>query len=529
MTDLRSSSQELPRARPLTAGRWSPSLVWLVPLVALVIGAWLALRAFADRGPSITITFDTAEGLEAGKTTIKYRSVDIGVVKTIALLDDRSGVVATAEMTRQAEKLLVEDAHFWVVRPRVSAAGISGIGTLINGAHIGFDAGASPRARRAFTGLESPPPLASDRAGRRFVLRGENLGSLDVGAPVYLRRLAVGQATRVALDGRGQGVVVEVFVDAPHDRHVTAGTRFWHASGVDLTVSARGIKLDTQSMASVLAGGIAFETPAPGAAAPAATEFVLFDDREGALRNPTAATDRYAVGFAHSIRGLSAGAPVEFLGHPVGEVTAIELQLDPDTAEARSLVRFALDRRRLGGEDPRALLDRLVARGLRAQLRSDNLLTGARYLALDLAARRDRARIDWAAQPPRLPALESSAEDLQASVSRILEKLEKLPLDRLASETTQAMGELRTMLQGASRLVARVDGQVAPQMMAVLGQAGKTLGAVEQTLSADSPLQGDLRRALRDLGGAAHALRTMAEYLERHPESLIRGKKEDRK
>src|SRR4051794_36081818 len=163
VNELRPLLEEVPRAVPLRMplSRWRPSLVWLVPAIAALVGGWLAVRAVWQRGPTVTITFATAEGLEAHRTTIKYKSVDIGTIKSIELLEDRSGVVVTAELTRRAEGLLGDDARFWVVRPRVTLAGVSGIGTLFTGAHIGFDAGGSPHRRRDFTGLEAPPSTIS--------------------------------------------------------------------------------------------------------------------------------------------------------------------------------------------------------------------------------------------------------------------------------------------------------------------------------------------------------------------------------
>ena len=568
----RTNLEEVPRAVSLPARssvfRRRPSLIWLVPLLAVLTAAALAIWVLLQRGPTVTITFATAEGLEAHKTAIKYKSVDIGMIKRIELLEDRSGVQVTAELSRQMAGLLVDDARFWVVRPRVSMAGVSGIGTLFSGVHLGFDAGASTTARRSFVGLENPPHVV-DRPGRRFVLRADNIGSLDVGAPLYLRRFQVGQVTSVELDAQGAGVQLEVFVNAPYDRLVTSNTRFWNASGVDLTVNARGIKLDTQSVASVLSGGIAFQTPdadsspaenptaAPGtAAAPAGTaaatagaEFTLFATRDLALRTPrnrsSIRSESYVLTFKQPVRGLAAGASVQLLGMDVGEVARVDVEFDPRTADPLTEVTINLqpDRLRIRGtlnaaqsdQSPRALpaqatrdlLDRLVQRGLRAQVRTENLLTGQRYVAFDFVPGASGGKLDWSQQPPQLPTSDASGDDLQAAVIRILAKLEKLPTDQLAKEAMTAVQQMKSTFEGTSKLMAQLDTQLVPQMGSMLLQARKTLGSVEQTLSSEAPLQQDLRRTLRDLGAAGQALRTLSEYLERHPESLLRGKKED--
>jgi paraquat-inducible protein B len=549
-----ASATNLPRTVPRT--RWIPSLVWLVPAIAAIIGAWLAARAVLSRGPTVTITFYSAEGLEAKKTFIKYKSVDIGVVNSIALMDDRSGVKVTAQMSKQVEDMLVEDARMWVVRPRVSPTGVSGLSTVISGAHIAFDPGHSKKERRDFVGLELPPPITSDLPGARFVLRGDDMGSLDVGSPVYLRRFQVGQVTSLALDRTARGVVLEVFVNAPYDRHVSAGSRFWHASGVDLSVGPRGFNLDTQSLATILVGGIAFEAPPDQAAlAPAKSgaEYTLFASRKAAMRNPTspAMASKYLLVFEQSVRGLAMGASVEMFGLTVGEVSEVKLEFDAITAEPRTLVAFSLDPGRLHvqaqgekgervetGEkairlqDPqeaRKLLQRLVDKGLRAQIRTENFITGSRFIAFDFVPGAGRAKVDWNAAQIQLPTGQGGGEELVDSVNRLVEKLEKVPMDQIGREAMLAAREMRQMFEQTSKLVAKVDTELAPEIKGMLGQVKKTLGSVQQTLGTEAPLQSDLRNALRDLSGAAHSLRTLAEYLERHPESLLRGKKDDRK
>jgi len=273
---------DLPEAVAASKRRWSLSIVWAIPIVAALAGGWLAFKAISEQGPTITITFKTAEGLEAGKTKIKYKNVDVGEVKQIALSRDASEVVVTAEVVKGATPYLVEDTRFWVVRPRIGAGGVSGLGTLFSGVYIGADIGKSSQARRKFTGLEVPPVFTSDVPGRQFVLRGHDLGSLDQGDGVYFRRVQVGQVTAAELDKDGNGVTVKIFVNAPYDQYVTTNTRFWHASGIDLSLDTSGFKVHTQSLAAIILGGIAFQTP-PGIAVSAPAEadavFTLFSDR----------------------------------------------------------------------------------------------------------------------------------------------------------------------------------------------------------------------------------------------------------
>ncbi len=254
-------SPDFPEAVVKPRSRWRLQLVWLVPLIAVLIGGWLAVQAVLQKGPTITISFKTGEGIEAGKTKIKYKDVDIGVVRSVVLSKDHRGVIASAELAKDATSLLVDDTRFWVVRPRVSGGTVSGLGTLLSGSFIGTDVGTQAKERRDFVGLETPPAVAKDVPGREFVLKSEDMGSLDVGTPVFFRRLQVGQITAYTLDADGNGVTLRVFINAPYDKYVRADTRFWHASGVDVSLDTTGVKVNTQSMVAILIGGIAFQSP----------------------------------------------------------------------------------------------------------------------------------------------------------------------------------------------------------------------------------------------------------------------------
>jgi paraquat-inducible protein B len=236
-------------------------LVWLVPLVAVLIGGWLAVQSILEKGPTITISFATGEGLEAGKTKIKFKNVDIGVVNSVVLSPDHKSVIASADLAKDAASMLVDDTRFWVVRPRISGGTVSGLGTLLSGSFVGMDIGSQTKQRRDFVGLETPPVFAAGVPGREFVLKSENMGSLDVGAPVFFRRLQVGQITSYALDPDGSGVTLHVFINAPYDKYVKGDTRFWQTSGVDVSLDTSGVKVNTQSLVAILIGGLAFQSP----------------------------------------------------------------------------------------------------------------------------------------------------------------------------------------------------------------------------------------------------------------------------
>lgn len=528
--------------------RWTPQLVWIIPIVAVLIGGWLAARALLEQGPTITISFLSGEGLEPGKTRIKYKDVDIGEVKSLTLSDDAKRVIVTATMSKQAEGLLVDDTRFWVVRPRISGGNVSGLSTLLGGAYVGVDVGKSGEERRDFVGLDVPPAVTLDVPGHRYRLHGKDLGSLDVGSPVYLRRVQVGQVIAFELDPDGRGVTLTVFVRSPYDKYVTRATRFWQASGFDLNLDANGVKLDTQSLVTILLGGVAFETPADDQAegAPLADEktpFTLFAERSEAMRNPDLVSRNYLATFRESVRGLAVGAPVDFRGLVVGEVTAIHLDFDAASNQVTVPVEIRLYPERLRAKsriksgpptDYGRLLKVLVDNGFRAQLRSANLVTGQLYIALDFFADAKKASFDPNRQPPELPTQPGSLEELQKSLSSIAAKLDKLPVDKVAADLRAALRSLDRTLKDTDMLVKRLDSDIAPEARAAIADLRKTMDEARNTLqqasgalAGDAPLQQNLREALREVTRAAQALRTLADTIERNPESLLRGKQEE--
>lgn len=529
---------DVPEAVPVAGSRWKLQIIWLIPLVAALIGGLLAARAILERGPTITISFKSAEGLEAGKTKLKYKDVDIGLVRTIALSKDLSKVLVSAELVKDFKPHLVADTRFWIVRPRISGGTVSGLSTLLSGSYVGVDAGRSAKARSEFVGLDVPPVIALDVPGREYVLRGENIGSIDAGVPVLFRQLPVGQVTGYELDPGGTSVAIKVFVNEPYTRYVNPNTRFWNAGGVRLRLDASGAKLETQSLMSVLIGGIAFDNPqvaSAQAAAPTAAgaRFLLFPDREAAMKNPETEVLKLALVFEQSARGLAIGAPVDFKGVVVGEVGSVDLDVDPRTGRIIIPVEMNIypermrvrSQQRLAPKSPterHALIDALVAQGLRAQLRTGNLLTGQLYIALDYFPNQPKAKMNWAKTPPELPTTRGNLQEIQAALASVATKLDRLPLDQIGAG-------LRTTLTSANALLVRLDAEVAPEARGVLAEAHKALRSADRLLSPDQDLHQDARATMREVASAAAAFRVLADYLERHPEALIRGKQKDGK
>ena len=542
-------AQDLPEAVAVQKRRFTPQLIWIIPIVAVLVGGWLAAKAILERGPMITITFKTAEGLEAGKTKIKYKDVEIGVVKAIALSPDRKGIVVKAELTKQSEEFLREDTRFFVVRPRITAGGVSGLGTLLSGGYIGIDIGKSRESRRDFVGLEVAPIVTAEEPGRQFVLRADDLGSTDVGTPIYFRRVTVGQVVATTLDKDGKGVTFTIFVQAPYDQYVTKNTRFWNASGIDVSLDATGIQLRTESVVSILVGGIAFQVEPDSLPEPPAdpnTVFTLFPDRTQAFKRADTIIDTYMLVFDGSVRGLSVGAPLDFRGVTIGEVVRIGVSIDPTTLAFRMPVEVKLFPRRLlarqfsGGSRLQAAeseearwsrMKQLVERGLRAQLRSGNLLTGQLYVAMDFFPDAAKATIDLARRPPEIPTIPGTFEELQIMLAGIVKKLDKLQIEEIGGDARKVLASLDETLKGVDVLLKSVDAGVVPDLRRTLDTASQTLKSAEGTLkSAEgtlnsvSPLQSDLQQTLSELNRTLTAVRALAEMLQQHPESLIRGK-----
>jgi len=536
---------QLPEAQPAEPRRHRPALVWLIPLIAALLGGWIALQSWLAKGPTITVAFRTADGIEPGKTLIRYKNVNVGSVTRVSFTKD-GGVLVSATLTHDATQFLREDSQFWVVRPRVSAGGVSGLSTLFSGAYISFTAGRSDQSRREFRGLEIPPVDTEGLPGHEYVLHAHDAGSLQVGSPVLFRRVKAGEVIAYRIDPDGSGVTLRIFIDSPYERFVTTAVRFWHASGIDLTLDAAGLRVQTQSAVTVLEGGLAFETPPDStlaSPAPGGTQFELFNDRASAMRHPYTEIQHYRVYFKESLRGLSAGGPVDLHGIHVGEVSGFGIEYDQD----EGIFRFPVDvdfytemlrEHYIAGATrandttkagQREIVDRLVAAGVRARLKTGNLVTGQLYIDLDFVPHAARTTINWNTPRPQMPSVGGGLNSLADKLGDIATKLDQVPVDQISVQLLKTLQELQGTLRGTSALVGHLNDDVTPQVTAALGGARQALKAVESTLSDASPLQSDLRDTLKQLSRSARTLADLSDYLEQHPESLIRGKPQEPK
>jgi paraquat-inducible protein B len=526
---------DLPAAVPDPPHRARLPYIWILPVIVVIAGLFVVVRERIEQGTSIEITFHTADDLEPNKTKISYKAVEIGEVKEIHVSEDRKEVVVEARIHRDARGYLLEDTRFWVVRPRVTGASISGLGTLVSGAYIDVDVGHSPVPQRQFTGLEVPPIVTAGLPGREFVLRAGDLGSLNIGSPVFYRHMSAGQVVAYALDPSGASVTIKVFINSPYDAFVDSQTRFWQASGVDMSIDSEGVKLHTESLVSILEGGTARPVAVD-------TAFDLYTDRERALREVDIVAQTFVMYFQGSLRGLSVGAPVDLRGINIGEVKRLSVEYDPVAGELRFPVEVDIfpqrirGRSRAPGHPPadnsadiggHTMIDSMVAHGMRAELKTGSILTGQKYVAVDVKRGAARDRVDWDEHPPIFPTASGGLDEIQDSIGSVAKKLDKVPFDEISTRLVATMASLDQTLKSTDKLMRRVDDSVAPQVNATLKEAQEAMKNAKEALSQGAPLQSDLGTTLLELSRAAKSVSALADYLERHPESLLRGKPAD--
>lgn len=538
MTETPERDEVQARIRPRRWFVW----VWVVPIVAAGLVIWLGWRSLADRGPMITIAFKVAEGLQAGQTKILHRDVDVGTVQSVELTPDMSRVIVHARMTRQAAPYLNEKTRFYIVAPHVGIGGISGLSTIVSGSYIEMYPGKDGDSKRNFVALDEPPIILPDTPGRSFTLEAPDLGSLSRGSPISYNGVSVGEVEGYTLAPDGTHVTVTAFIRAPWDDLVHPETRFWNAGGVDLTAGAQGVRVRATSWQQLLSGGVAFETPLSVLTAnPSAegSDFRLYDNRQHALRTPRGPEVVYVADFEGNQRGVQPGISVELAGNEVGEVQEAHLKYDEHHHKLLTQVTFAVDPERMQIEnlrgpatgDPRAAvrdtLSTLVAHGLRAQVVSLSFLTGQKTVALDMTPNAAPAKIVKVGQNLQFPTTASGdlAEVLQ-SLRSVLQNLDRATSGPQLGHALQELDQTLTHLD-------KLTQEVEPDLTSLIKSLRDTADAAQGTLSTVQSMLGsssntDLPKLMRELSDAARSVRVLADYLDRHPESLLRGRKGDK-
>jgi paraquat-inducible protein B len=536
-------------------------VIWLIPIIAIAIGAWLAWDTLAKEGPTITITFDSAEGLQAGQSQLKFLEIVLGTVKSLELAPDHSHVIVTIATTRQAEPLLTDQTVFWVVKPRLFAGNISGLSTLLSGSYVGMLPGATAgKVLRVFTGREDPPVLQAHVPGRVFSLRAAKLGSISVGSPVFFRDLNVGEVLGWDIGNMVRNVTIRAFVRAPYDRYVNDDTRFWNASGVSVKLGATGVEVQMESFRALLLGGIAFNTPDEKADAPMSAEnhvFPLFADETTAEAASYSRKIPVVSYFPGSVRGLAAGSEVVMHGLVVGHVTSVSITYDAAKDAIVAPVHYQVEPERIVGVGRRVYattrdaVEDVLRRGLRASLESASLITGQQMISLDFVKDAPPAPLAMEGEAFMLPSTDGGGfAGLQASLSALLDKVNDIPFKQIGDKLNdllratndivsgpqlqQALSNLSAALGSAKELVQNLNSGTGPamrQLPAIATQLQQTLTSVNKlALSVgngygdDTQFNRDLDRLMVQTNDAVRSIRALADLLARHPEALIKGR-----
>ena len=542
MTEHESDDAPLASTRPHRWFAW----VWVVPIAAGAIVIWLGARSFVTHGPDITISFKSAEGLQERQSTIRHRGVIVGRVEELELAPDLSRVVVHARMTRSAKQALNENTHFYIVSPRVGLEGISGLSTIVSGVYIEMEPASGSKTQDAFVGLEEPPLIQPDTAGRSFTMSAPDLGSLSRGSSITYHDITVGEVQGYALAPDGQQLTVTVFIREPYDRLVHPETRFWNAGGVDLTVGAQGLHVRANSWQQVISGGISFDTPVDalrGTPSPQGAMFTLYDTEREARRDPRGQQLVYVASFSGNLRGVDKGAAVELQGMPIGIVRDVQVSYEAGKKTLATRVTIAIDPDRVqilnmpaaNGATPsqnaQRKIETLVANGMRAQVLTANFLTGFEIVTLDMVPNAKPARIEHVDGYVKIPTEASSdiGETLQA-LRNVLQNIDR-------ATSGPELGHAIQSLDSALTHLDQLTGDVQPDLKSLLKSLRETSDTANATLNSLRDVMGkqggdggspDVSQLMRELSDAARSVRGLADYLERHPESLIRGRRGDK-
>jgi len=531
-----------PTAGVRTRGRRPFQLVWIVPVVAVLIAGYLGVQALLTRGSAIHISFASGDGIVAGQTKIRHKAVDLGTVRTVSLSDDLTHVEVVADMTRRADRTLTDQARFWVVRPRLALGNVSGLDTLVSGSYIEMDPGDAGGVRITdFQGLDEPPAIRSDTRGRAFSLTADRLGSISAGSPVFFHDIMVGQVLSYDLGPDGSSVTVHTFVRRPYDDYVTDATHFWNASGVSINLGAGGLRLQLESLQAVISGGIAFDTqfgttkPQPS---PAGHTFPLYPDQTTANEAGYRQRIKLVTYIEGSVRGLVTGAPVELYGIQIGTVTGIRLDLSDNGESSRVVVEMEVqperfeDMSRTHVGDVLTAARALVKRGMRAQLRTASFITGQMLVAFDFvpnSSAPEPTEVDGAIVLPSVPG---GLDSLTSSVTRVASKLEQLPLDQIGREVTNTLRGLDNLVNGREVRDTLASVATASKSLPGIGRAisaaadrgGKLVDSVDSGYGEGSQFRREVDRLLAQVSDTARSVRLLTDYLNEHPEALIRGR-----
>lgn len=535
-------------------------LVWIVPVLTVLIALWLAWDTFSKRGPTITVSFDTASGLTAGQSQLKYRNVVMGTVKSITVAPDLSKVLVTIDTVREAESLLTDKTIFWVVKPQLFAGNITGLDTILSGSYIGMRPSAVAGApQRDFVGQHDPPILQASVKGTTYRLDTARLGSIGLGAPIFFRDIDVGTVLGWDLHELASRVTIHAFVRAPFDQYVRDDTIFWNASGLSVRLGAQGIDVQLESMRALLLGGIAFDTH-PASGVPISKpdhRFPLYANMDQAKAAGFGSHVNLVSFFPGSVAGLAAGADVTFHGLKIGEVTDVGLVYDAAQDRVLAPVHYRVESDRVNNIakaknlEPEKVAEEMISRGLRATLQSPSLITGQKIVALEIVPDARPAALQKQGDHYIIPSAEVGGFDsITRSAAELLSRINRIDFDRIGRSLMNAASglddtingpQLKTTLTALEKAMVSVqdvarrldaDGspalkrlpEIAAQLQDAITRANRLIGSVDQGYGSASKFNRDLDRLIPQITETARSIRALSDLLARHPEALIRGR-----
>jgi paraquat-inducible protein B len=506
------------------------STVWIVPIVALIVGAWLIIQSINEKGPVIHITFKSAEGVQAEKTVIKYKDIVVGKVTDVDFSKDLSSVIVTAEMKKNMKAYLSEESRFWVMKARVGLNQVEGLDTLLSGVYIVIDPQKGKQSVRNFKGLDVAPVISTDEKGTSYVLKAQDIGSIGVGSPIYYKKLPAGSVSAYQLSADGRGIDIEIFIKAPYDKLITDHTRFWNASGFSAMLSADGVEIHTESLTSIIAGGLAFDnfdTKRKSHPVPAKHQFVLYNSIKDAKKMHYKRELFFWVYFESSIRGLSIGAPVEFRGVKIGEVVNFSLIGNADDAQFKIPILIKVEPERFmilpqdanhSAEPNSQILKKLIKKGFRAQLKSGNLITGELFVDMDMYKDVPEADLKKENGLYLIPTIPGTIETLKSDLKTVLDRIAAVPFEEIGKELQMTIKDLRT------GTLPKLDATIQSTDTMMKGANSSMQALQKNYLDSNAEINKKIIRLIEEMTRTSRSVKNLTDYLERHPESLIKGK-----
>jgi paraquat-inducible protein B len=543
-------------ASPNINERSGISMVWIIPIVTALVGGWLIVKTISEQGPVATISFLTADGIEVGTTRIKYKNVTIGIIEGMEFSEDFSYVLLTAQFNKGMDSFLRRNTQFWVVRPQFGLTGVSGLETLISGAYISIEPGqGAPQFH--FVGLEKAPVVLSESIGQRVVLIADRLGSIDTGSPVFFKGIQAGEVLGYELANDRVSVYIHLFIYDPYDQLIRGNTRFWNVSGMEVDVSADGVNISTESVMSLIFGGIAFETPAslePVADDIQGLVYTLYDTYDEIEENAYSRKITYVAYFNSTVRGLNPGAPVEFRGIRVGSVLDFRLEYDTDNTGFMIPVLFEIEPERIvirdsdGEITTEDTITTLVNNGLRARLQTGSLITGQLFVELVMNPDSPLELVAGDDLVPEMPTVSSaSIESITNSLEAFVSQLDTVKLEDIGREllgtlegtnklfnapaVQASLDSLEVSMESFRNILSSVEAANLDETIAaghdVLLKLSETLDLTNSIMEPNSPMQYSVIQLTSELEETARSIRALVEILERNPQSLLFGRGEE--